>query len=275
MRRTKSHAAVFPFDDCHAPVGYWDGMDVERIIDEIERLQEMFETPDIRPLGASDLRAANRRPVQRQNLFMFRIVATFALVILAISQRSKASTVVPHTAQSKQESSSPPPTYTNDALGFSYTYPPQLIPNTAEIIDKMRALQKDPAHGTVIFSAFEVPTPGEARENVVILTEDVSIHGANWDEKSCLRSFTKTVSQQGWTVLRQDTPETFGGHKFLRTDFERGKPVVFQSAVCTIWKGKVLQFFLSAGSEENVNRLFRSLDTIRFQSVPSDNPTAH
>jgi hypothetical protein len=38
MRRTKSHAAVFPFDDCHAPVGYWDGMDVERIIDEIEIL---------------------------------------------------------------------------------------------------------------------------------------------------------------------------------------------------------------------------------------------
>jgi hypothetical protein len=36
-------------------------MDVERIIDEIEQLQEMFEAPDIRPLGASDLAAANRR----------------------------------------------------------------------------------------------------------------------------------------------------------------------------------------------------------------------
>jgi hypothetical protein len=36
-------------------------MDVERIIDEIEQLEEMFETPDIRPLSASDLRAANRR----------------------------------------------------------------------------------------------------------------------------------------------------------------------------------------------------------------------
>jgi len=275
MRRTKSHAAVFPFDDCHAPVGYWDGMDVERIIDEIERLQEMFETPDIRPLGASDLRAANRRPVQRQNLFMFRIVATFALVILAISQRSKASTVVPHTAQSKQESSSPPPTYTNDALGFSYIYPPQLIPNTAEVIDKMSPQQKDSAHGMVVFSAFEAPTPGEARESVVITTEDVSIYGANWDKDGCLRSFTKLVSQRGWTVLQQDIPETFGGHKFLRADFERGKAVVFQSAVCTIWKGKVLRFFLSAGSEENVNRLVRSLDTIRFQSVPSDNPTAH
>jgi hypothetical protein len=36
-------------------------MDLERIIDEIEQLQEMFEAPDIRPLSASDLSAANRR----------------------------------------------------------------------------------------------------------------------------------------------------------------------------------------------------------------------
>jgi hypothetical protein len=36
-------------------------MDVERIIDEIEQLREMFEAPDIRPLGASDISAANRR----------------------------------------------------------------------------------------------------------------------------------------------------------------------------------------------------------------------
>jgi hypothetical protein len=36
-------------------------MDVERIIDDIEQLQEMFEAPDIRPLGASDIAAANRR----------------------------------------------------------------------------------------------------------------------------------------------------------------------------------------------------------------------
>jgi hypothetical protein len=36
-------------------------MDVERIIDEIEQLQEMFEAPDIRPLSPSDLAAVNRR----------------------------------------------------------------------------------------------------------------------------------------------------------------------------------------------------------------------
>ena len=36
-------------------------MDVERIIDEIEQLQEMFEAPDIRPLSASDISADNRR----------------------------------------------------------------------------------------------------------------------------------------------------------------------------------------------------------------------
>jgi hypothetical protein len=36
-------------------------MDVERIIDDIEQLEEMFDTPDIRPLSASDISAANRR----------------------------------------------------------------------------------------------------------------------------------------------------------------------------------------------------------------------
>jgi hypothetical protein len=41
-------------------------MDVERIIDEIEQLQEMFEAPDIRPLSASDLSAANRRHDEKQ-----------------------------------------------------------------------------------------------------------------------------------------------------------------------------------------------------------------
>jgi len=36
-------------------------MDVERIIDDIEQLQEMFEAPDIRPLSPSDIGAANRK----------------------------------------------------------------------------------------------------------------------------------------------------------------------------------------------------------------------
>jgi hypothetical protein len=36
-------------------------MDVERTIDDIQQLQEMFEAPDIRPLSSSDISAANRR----------------------------------------------------------------------------------------------------------------------------------------------------------------------------------------------------------------------
>src|SRR6202008_3909915 len=54
------------FDDCRAHVGYWGRMDVERIIDDIEQLQEMFEAPDIRPLSVSDLAAANRRHDEQQ-----------------------------------------------------------------------------------------------------------------------------------------------------------------------------------------------------------------
>jgi len=36
-------------------------MDVERIINDIEQLEEMFEASDIRPLRPSDISAANRR----------------------------------------------------------------------------------------------------------------------------------------------------------------------------------------------------------------------
>ena len=36
-------------------------MDAEQIIAEIEQLEEMFEAPDIRPLSAIDISAANRR----------------------------------------------------------------------------------------------------------------------------------------------------------------------------------------------------------------------
>lgn len=36
-------------------------MDIERIIDEIQQLEEMFEAADIRPFSASDISAANRR----------------------------------------------------------------------------------------------------------------------------------------------------------------------------------------------------------------------
>jgi len=36
-------------------------MDVERIIDEIQQLEEMFDAPDIRPLSPADVSAANRR----------------------------------------------------------------------------------------------------------------------------------------------------------------------------------------------------------------------
>lgn len=36
-------------------------MDIERIINEIEQIEEMFESPDIRPFRESDILAANRR----------------------------------------------------------------------------------------------------------------------------------------------------------------------------------------------------------------------
>ncbi len=49
------------FDRCRGYVGYWDEMDAERTIAEIEWLERIFAAPDARPLSASDISAANRR----------------------------------------------------------------------------------------------------------------------------------------------------------------------------------------------------------------------
>jgi len=38
-----------------------EAMDIERVINEIEQLEEMFEAADIRPFTESDISAANRR----------------------------------------------------------------------------------------------------------------------------------------------------------------------------------------------------------------------
>jgi len=54
-------ADAAPFDDYHAHVRYWDGMDAEQTIAEIETLERIFSVPDPRPLSPSDLSAANRR----------------------------------------------------------------------------------------------------------------------------------------------------------------------------------------------------------------------
>jgi len=55
-------------------------MDVERIINDIEQLQEMFEAPDIRPLNASDISAANRSHDARlANSPWFRIWQDFGV----------------------------------------------------------------------------------------------------------------------------------------------------------------------------------------------------
>jgi hypothetical protein len=79
--------------------------------------------------------------------------------------------------QSKQQSPSTLTTYTSDALGFSYTYPLQLIPNTGDFRRKLTTHVSDQPTSSVLFSAFETPVPGKPREGVVITAEDVGVYG--------------------------------------------------------------------------------------------------
>jgi hypothetical protein len=170
-------------------------------------------------------------------------------------------------ARAEQKGPNSKRTYSNTAFGFSYVYPTQLVPNTQGFSRTTKASENGYAEGVVLFSAFETPTPGKARDGIVIMYDDVALYGADWDAHHCLRRLTLMQSKLGWTVIRQNTPAEFDGQSFLRADYEHANPVVFQSAVCSIWKGEALQFILSAGSEEEIEQLFQSLNTLHFQRL--------
>jgi hypothetical protein len=182
-----------------------------------------------------------------------------------------AAILVPFVLGACQERTNPnsPRTYTSAILGFSYTYPGQLIPNTEELRRNLNSTQKGEAQEGVLFSAFERPSPPRAREAVVINAENSSIDKANFDAKHCLQKVTIYQSSQGWAVLRQDMPAIYDGEYFLRGDYQKANPLVFQTVICTIWEGSALEFIFSAGTEDEINQLVRSLETIRFKKPGS------
>jgi hypothetical protein len=63
-------------------------MDVERIIDDIEQLQEMFEALDIRPLSPSDISAANRRHDEMLAYSVSAVAAVWGLLPSRVSCNS-------------------------------------------------------------------------------------------------------------------------------------------------------------------------------------------
>jgi hypothetical protein len=55
-------------------------MDVKRVVDDIERLEQMFAAPDTRPLRPSDVSAANRSHDERMaNSPWFRLWQHFGV----------------------------------------------------------------------------------------------------------------------------------------------------------------------------------------------------
>jgi hypothetical protein len=167
-------------------------------------------------------------------------------------------------AQSGRQSSNSLTTYTNDDLGFSYTYPLQLVPNTTNFRRKLNERVRDREQSVVLLSAFETPIPGKAREGIVITAEDVALYGGRLGARDYLRKVTLALSSEGW-IVRENMSAEFGGQKFLRADYQHTNPPMFQSVVCTIRRKSILEFIFSAGSEEEVNQLLRSLTTIRFR----------
>jgi hypothetical protein len=197
---------------------------------------------------------------------MTRFVTEYRAAIHTIALLALLGTLALGTG-STPKSSGDAKIYRSTTFGFSYIYPSQLVPNTEEFRQKLGTVPRGQAQGQVLFSAFEQPSPGRPRKGVVVTAEDISIYPGNWDAKSCIRKVTLILSKQGWTVLRENIPATIDGREFVRADYQRSNPLLFQSSVCTIWKGNSLNFVFTGGSKEDIEDLLLSLQTVRFQHV--------
>jgi hypothetical protein len=161
-------------------------------------------------------------------------------------------------------------TYTSPAFGFSYTYPIQLIRNTADFRHKLGPHIKGQRTTLVLFSAYETPSSTIAREGVVIMAVDASYFGGLRDGADYLHRATVALERQGWVVLRQEVPLMIDGHRFFRSDyvFRQKSSPIFESSVCTIRGGYALDFVLTGGSTLDIEQLFRSLSTVHFEKTP-------
>jgi len=70
----------------------------------------------------------------------------------------------------------------------------------------------------------------------------------------------------GLTVLNDPEQKTFAGMTFFRQDYYSPQGPFYQTHVCTVYRGYALDFIISASNREDIDPLFKSLNTLRFEA---------
>jgi hypothetical protein len=168
-------------------------------------------------------------------------------------------------------------TYTSRYFGFSFTFPEHFTVD-ADFTEG----QQDESQETFVLLAAFGPTAGSAHREGVVLTADkleaprhvhkLTLPGTpeaatvNHDDdwvQPYLDTLKHVLVSQGAQPRVGLRDYSFGGSKFYRADFERDAPG-FQSLLLTRQGGYALVFDFVGGSEERVDKLVSTLDSLKF-----------
>ncbi len=152
-------------------------------------------------------------------------------------------------------------TFTSKFFGLTYNIPEGLIPQSTQSqehpIDPSRPSATD-------FVLFLGAKPTKPYKNVVIHAQSAA--GFN-DGAAYLEKVASTAVRIGLTALNGPKGKTIAGETFFRQDNYSPKGAFYQTHVCTISKGYVLDFVLSANDRSDIEQLFNSLNSIQLGST--------
>jgi hypothetical protein len=212
-----------------------------------------------------------------------RLLCIFALVIsLAIAQThapAPKSAPAKRPAGSSQPSSppsrkSPAPdpdegsvdgnVYTSDFFRFQYT-----LPEGFNVDEDFLADLQDESNSTFVLMAAQGPLSGEDRRDMVVIMADREATTAEAYVQKVTRDYAQ---KQQFEVVKPAYPVTVAGKPFYRADFR--KEGTYQTAVFTVLKGYAVGFSIAAPSEETMNPLVESLNSVKFlgAATPKQSP---
>jgi hypothetical protein len=144
--------------------------------------------------------------------------------------------------------------YTSDFFRFQYT-----LPEDFSVDEDFLADLQDQSNSTFVLLAAQGPLSGEDRRDMVVIMAD---HEATTAEAYVQKVTRDYAQKQQFEVLKPAYPFTIAGKPFFRADFR--KEGTYQTAVFTVLKGYAVGFSIAAPSEDTMNALLESLNSVKF-----------
>jgi hypothetical protein len=148
--------------------------------------------------------------------------------------------------------------YVSKFFGFTYRFPQGLTPQSTEHKVHANDPSRPPAKTFVLFLA---ATPVKPYKNVAIQAYDAA---GFKDGAAYLEKVASSSIKIGLTVLDSAQQKALAGNTFFRQDYYSPQGTFYQTHVCMLSKGYVLDFVISANDHGDIERIFNSLNTLQF-----------